>query len=81
MTFSSVAIALLDHKVPSLAWKHDSCHQSSTGFQGGKTLSNFRSFILLQSGDGIIFFNKNNRVNFSDEKKNGNMKLSRVSIF
>ena len=30
---------------------------------------NVRSFIILRSGEGLSSFNKNNRANFSGEKK------------
>ena len=43
-------------------------------------LSSFRSCIILQSGEGLTSFNKNNRANFSGEKKS-RMKLSGVYIF
>ena len=43
-------------------------------------LSSFRSCIILQSGEGLTSFNKNNRANFSGEKKS-RMKFSGVYIF
>ena len=36
---------------------------------GGDKLSNIRSFIILQSGEGLISFNNDNSANFSGEKK------------
>ena len=36
--------------------------------------------MILRSGEGLTSFNKNNRANFSAEKKS-EMKLSGVSIF
>ena len=36
-------------------------------FHVGSKKSNVISFIILLSGEGLTFFNKNNRVNFSDE--------------
>ena len=38
------------------------------------------TFIILQTEEGVISFNKNNLANFSGEKKS-TIKLSRVSIF
>ena len=38
-------------------------------------LTNVRSFIILQSGEGLTSFNKDNSANFSGEKKRS-MKLS-----
>ena len=46
----------------------------------GKMLTNVRSFIILQSGEGLTSFNKDNSANFSGEKKNIN-EAFRVSIF
>ena len=42
----------------------------------GNMLTNVRNFIILQSGEGLTSFNKDNSANFS-----GTMKLSEVSIF
>ena len=36
---------------------------------GGDKLSNIRSFIILQSGEGLTSFNNDNSANFSGEKK------------
>ena len=41
----------------------------------GNMLTNVRSFIILQSGEGLTFFNKDNSAKFSGEKKRA-MKLS-----
>ena len=35
---------------------------------GGKRLSNVRRFMILCSGKGLTYFNKNNCANFSGEK-------------
>ena len=35
----------------------------------GNMLTNVRSFIILQSGEGLTFFNKHNSAIFSKEKK------------
>ena len=43
-------------------------------------LTNVRSFIILQSGEGLTSFNKDNSANFSGEKKKIN-ETFRVSIF
>ena len=41
---------------------------STTDFRDGNELSNFRSVIILQSGEGLTSFNKNKTsVNFSGE--------------
>ena len=37
-----------------------------------ETSYTLRRFIILRSGKGLIFFNKNNGVNFADELKNEN---------
>ena len=36
---------------------------------GGNMLTNVRNFIILQSGEGLTFFNKDNNANFSGGKK------------
>ena len=36
---------------------------------GGDKLSNIRSFIILQSGEGLTSFNNDNSANISGEKK------------
>ena len=46
----------------------------------GNMLTNVRSFIILQSGEGLTSFNKDNSANFSGEKKKIN-ETFRVSIF
>ena len=35
---------------------------------GGNKISNVRSFIILQSGEGVTFFTKGNSASFSGEK-------------
>ena len=46
----------------------------------GNMLTNVRSFIIFQSGEGLTSFNKDNSANFSGEKKKIN-ETFRVSIF
>ena len=46
----------------------------------GNMLTNVRSFIILQSGEGLTFFNKDNSAKFSGEKKKSN-EAFRVFIF
>ena len=46
---------------------------------GENKLSNVRSFIILQSEEGVISFTKGNSAKFSGE--NGKLKLSGESIF
>ena len=62
-----------------LAGKRDNRHDCTTGQfkkeparelrSGENKLSDVRSFIILRSQEGLISFNKNNRANFSGEKK------------
>ena len=41
-------------------------------------LRNVRSFIILQSGEGLTSFNKDNSANFSGEKKKDQWNFSGV---
>ena len=47
----------------------------------GNMLTNVTSFIILQSGEGLTSFNKDNSANFYGEKKKKINETFRVSIF
>ena len=56
--------------------KHDSCCHSTVDVSGNvvvdcgrNELSNFRSFIILRSGEGLTSNNIDNSANFSNEAK------------
>ena len=67
------------------AGKRESRRHSATSFSENVVVAKrsyriVRSFIILRSGESLTSFNRNNRANFSGEKKSA-MKLSGESIF
>ena len=62
-----------------MAGKRESRRNSVTGFSERRRIdemTNVRSFIILQSGEGLSFSNINNRATFLCEKKKRTIKCS-----